>query len=385
MAREREGHAFVLGDRDLVAPLDRAGVHVTVVSRRTAPARYSRYTSAWLEDPRPSQRALSEALLERARTISGPVVLFYQQDDDLLFVSRHRAELATGLRFIVPDVDLVERLVDKAAFQELAAHHGLPVPPAWRLDSSEVAPDLDVSLPVVVKPLRRDVGWSSISSGKAVLVGRQEELHCLLATLATRRVPVLVQQLVAGPETAIESYHVYVDAAGDVAAEFTGRKVRTHPRVMGHSTALVTTDAPDVLDLGRATTRTLGLRGVAKLDFKRDPTGKLWLLEVNPRFTLWHHVGAAAGVNIPAMVWADLVGEPRPPAGRPGPGVRWCRVERDLLAAREEGIGLVAWLRWVAACETRAGLDPMDPVPLIASRILVPAGEALGRRFGRHG
>ena len=44
----------------------------------------------------------------------------------------------------------------------------------------------------------------------------------------------------------------------------------------------------------------LGLRGVAKLDFKRTAAGELVLLEVNPRFNLWHLPGAVAGVNLPA-------------------------------------------------------------------------------------
>jgi len=47
--------------------------------------------------------------------------------------------------------------------------------------------------------------------------------------------------------------------------------------------------------LGRELTERVGLRGFAKFDFKRDPDGRLWLLQVNPRFNLWHHVGADAG------------------------------------------------------------------------------------------
>jgi hypothetical protein len=58
------------------------------------------------------------------------------------------------------------------------------------------------------------------------------------------------------------------------------------------------------------------LTGGAKLDFKSAPDGRLLLLEINPRFNLWHHLGAVAGVNLPALVYADLVGLPRP-ATRP--------------------------------------------------------------------
>ena len=86
----------------------------------------------------------------------------------------------------------------------------------------------------------------------------------------------------------------------------------------------------------------LALTGVAKLDFKRDPHGNLRLLEINPRFNLWHHAGAVAGVNIPALVYADLVGMPRPPVARAKAGVRWCRMWKDLPAARADGMPLTS-------------------------------------------
>ena len=46
----------------------------------------------------------------------------------------------------------------------------------------------------------------------------------------------------------------------------------------------------------------LGLKGLVKLDFKRADDETLHLLEVNPRFSLWHHLGAVAGVNL----WVEL-------------------------------------------------------------------------------
>src|SRR2546428_7597212 len=44
---------------------------------------------------------------------------------------------------------------------------------------------------------------------------------------------------------------VYVDQRGDTVAEFTGRKLRTWPTSCGFSTALLTSDAPDVVAVGR--------------------------------------------------------------------------------------------------------------------------------------
>jgi hypothetical protein len=120
------------------------------------------------------------------------------------------------------------------------------------------------------------------------------------------------------------------------------------------------------------------LSGVAKLDFKRDPQGELRLLEINPRFNLWHHPGAIAGVNIPALVYADLTGLPRPPVRPAKPGIHWCRVWKDFPASRAAGVPLVPWLRWVLACEAKSSLSWDDPLPVVRStlhRLLGPQFE----------
>jgi predicted ATP-grasp superfamily ATP-dependent carboligase len=191
---------------------------------------------------------------------------------------------------------------------------------------------------------------------------------------------LLAQRLIRGGETQIESYHCYIDSSGAVAAEFTGRKIRTFPMVYGHTTALEITDAADVKRQGRVAAERVGLTGVAKFDFKRDADGTLHLLEINPRFTLWHHAGAVAGVNIPALVYADLTGTPRPRVGPVKVGVRWCRMWKDFPAARQSGVPLAAWLRWALRCEAKSALSWDDPTPLIGAG-LHAVTERLAARF----
>lgn len=175
---------------------------------------------------------------------------------------------------------------------------------------------------------------------------------------------LVVQELIPGPETRIESYHVYVDQRGEIVGEFTGRKIRTIPPEFGHSTALTLTDAADVLMLGRSLTAALGLRGVAKFDFKRGPDGRFNLLEVNPRFNLWHHLGAVGGVNLPALVYDDLVGRPRAaPLAQARAGVRWCKVPHDRPAAKAAGVPLWVWLRWALRSEAKTVVWD-DPMPV---------------------
>jgi predicted ATP-grasp superfamily ATP-dependent carboligase len=89
------------------------------------------------------------------------------------------------------------------------------------------------------------------------------------------------------------------------------------------------------------------------------------LLEVNARFNLWHLPGAVAGVNLPALVYADLVGLPRPPVRRVRAGVRWTVAWHDLGAARASRLSLARWAAWQLRCNTRHVLSLDDPMPFL--------------------
>jgi D-aspartate ligase len=231
-------------------------------------------------------------------------------------------------------------------------------------------PALEIAFPLVVKPLTRTPGWTG-------LVGARKALHLLgpdefaraWPTLAELPAELLVQQLIPGPESRVESFHVYIDAAGAIAAEFTGRKIRTYPQRYGRSTAVEVVWVPDVAELGREVVARLALRGVAKLDFKRDDRGRLHLLEINPRFNLWHYPAAVAGVNLPAIVYADLTGRERPAPTTLTRQVVWCDLLQDLRAARTAGISAPAWLWWMRRCRAICGLSWDDPLPFVRGKL----------------
>jgi D-aspartate ligase len=367
---DRQPLACVIGDMDLVRPLGLEGIRCAVLTEPLGLSRYSRFTAAaldWVDSATEPERMI-DVLLDFARAQPEPPILYYGKDWDLLLVSRERDRLRTAFRFAIADAELVETLVDKWRFQTLAEQLDLPVPRSRHLSADSIEPsELDLEFPLIAKPLtRQNATWKPIAgAGKAIEVRTPAELRELWPRVASAGIDMLVQELVPGPETRVESYHVYVDGDGAIAGEFTGRKIRTYPPAYGYSTAVTITDQADVAALGRDLVERLGLQGVAKFDFKRRPDGALRLLEVNPRFNLWHHAGAKAGVNLPALVYADVAGIPRPPARRARAGVRWCYHRNDARAAKAQGIPFVKWLPWALGCEAKSGLALDDPMPIL--------------------
>ncbi|MGH4000258.1 MAG: hypothetical protein ACRDTJ_22675 [Pseudonocardiaceae bacterium] len=360
---------------EIVRPLALAGIRSLVVAPAREGSQYSRHARAladwnWSASPRDREPELLDRLLRFAKQQPEPPALMYCCEASLLFVSRNRSRLQDVFRFVVPRAETVEQLADKVRFAALADRLDLPVPrtrllPLGLAISGRHHDDLE--FPLVVKPAHRDQGWEFTEPTKAVRVDSLADLRTMADRHPQAGSLFVLQQLVDGPESAIESYHVYVDCAGEVVGEFTGRKLRTLPPLYGYTTALTTTHNQDVLDLGRKIVQALDFTGVAKLDFKRSPTGQLFLLEINARFSLWHHVGARVGVNIPALVYADLTGEPRT-------GAQLCDVAtwvhpKDVFAARASGMRLGEWTRWAVRSKAKAYWSISDPMPLLITSI----------------
>jgi predicted ATP-grasp superfamily ATP-dependent carboligase len=371
---------------DLVSALGMAGLKSVVMADPDDPVRFSRHVVGTLPklDHWTEPEKLVSCLIQWALAQEEKAVLIPQTDGDLLLVSRNRAALSPHFRFTVADEWLLEQLIHKDRFQVLAHQLQLDVPAAHVIstDTASTIPR-GMRLPVVVKPLTRR-GLAGLSNeGKAIRIDSEAEFQALRGRRPTCDLDLLVQELVPGPESRIESWHGYIDDAGKLAGQFCGRKVRTWPLEYGHSTALQITATPDVARAGQDIAERLSLRGLVKMDFKRDPAGVLRLLEVNPRATLWLHPGAVAGVNLAALLHADLAEIPRPPVLPLRTGVTWCAPRDDWRAARALGMSRSAWLAWTLRCPARSGASWSDPTPFLRGQLAPALMRRLARAAGR--
>lgn len=369
---------------DLVRPLGLEGIPCVAAGPRGAPPRWSRYTSASIDLPDlwDEPEASVDRLIDFARKQEIPPVLVYQKDPAVLAISRYRHRLEPWFRFVVPDAQLVEDLVDKQRFHNRAVALGLPVPrTVFGRAGVEEAPIGSASFPAVVKPVVRQQpksSWRPVARGaKAILVGDAAELRSTWNRPELWGRLLAVQELIPGPETQVVSYHTYIDTDGRVIGEFTGRKIRTRPTAYGLSTAVEITDDSGVRTAGLKALRAFAFTGVAKVDLKLGPDGSLYVLEINARCSLWNHPGALAGVNIPAAMYRRLTDGNVPELPRARPGVTWCQLWGDSLAARSHGVGVADWVRFVRQSEARRAMHKDDPG---AAMGVVSYGARLGLR-----
>lgn len=366
--------ALVIGDMDLIRPLGLAGIR-TIAAGPTGPeTAWSRHSidSIRLPDLWHNEDEAVDALLRYGRTREDRPTIIYQKDPAVLLLSRHRETLGEFYRVLLPPAEAVEMLVDKMTFHAEATRRGLPVPSTLFVTGPETVEQASaLRFPVIVKPVLRDQTedhWAPVAAGaKAVMCATIDDLRVLVNRRELHSMRVVVQEYIVGSEPSLVSYHTLVTPEGRTVGEFTGRKIRTHPKEFGQSTAVEITDEPDVAALGRRVLSSFGFHGIAKVDMKRDQDGSLHLLEVNPRFNLWHHPGAIAGVNLPAAAHRYLVEGKVDALPRPTVGVRWVQIWGDRVAARERGVPVSQWLASVFEADARRAFHWDDPGAIVGA------------------
>jgi D-alanine-D-alanine ligase len=195
--------------------------------------------------------------------------------------------------------------MDKKHTKWLLERHGLPTPPWGTVRAPSPIPRGLPPCPVVVKP-------TCEGSTIGLRLVREE------AALA----PALAQSLAFGPEVMVEAYipgreltvgvvggkslpAVEILSPGDIYdydSKYTpGRSTYRVPAELEAGTASL------LADLASRTYGVLGCRGQARVDFRLDPQGRPWILEVNtiPGMTetsLLPKAAAAAGVGFDQLV-----------------------------------------------------------------------------------
>lgn len=371
----------VCGDLNLLRCLIGLGVPLCVAScDAREPTLRSRHAERpfLIAPPDDPDRAVADLEGIAGRFVERPV-LYYGNDATLLLVSRARERLARSFRFALPPPELVETLVDKSRFAELAGRRGLNVPPSARSEELGSAAELlaRIELPCAFKP-NCHTNWLSRRAPidhvpkKALRADTREQAIALYDELSSFG-PFIVQHWVEGGEDSVVSFHCYADEASRVLGWFVGRKIRTYPKEAGISTYLELVHDPDVTRVGHDIVSRLGIVGPLKIDFKRDArTGELYVFELNPRYTLWCYLGMASGVNLPALAYASLSGLAVPEQKPYRTDIRWLSFGNDLRTflrsyrpARE--LGFWDWLNSYRSNKIYDVFSWTDPGPSVAS------------------
>ena len=322
--------------------------------------------------------------------------LFVTNDGHLKVMLQYWDEFQQMFTGLFVTREMIEVSLDKSKFFTLAKKYDWPIPPTYY---SKELTDLDESVfPVIVKPLSRVTWFDSkvvqeVGKGKFYKVLRfqqKKEFDRIRERLDEEGVEYLVQKDIPGPESHILSFHSFFTEDSEPLCAFVGKKIRTYPAEYGMSTSLRLIDHPGLVTLSIDILKRIKFTGPIKLDYKLDEeTGQLYLLEMNPRYNIWHYLGARAGINIPALAYRYLLGEvPETMLTQYNTRIRWLNFENDLhsfFELRKKGkITFAEWLNSIKGKRIYQTLALDDPLPVVYGMYKTTQGifRRLRRVFG---
>lgn len=317
----------------IVRSLGKQGIPVCVVDDETSIARYSRHTTYAIQvhDLR-DERQIVEALLETGRTLKlQGWVLYPTREEIVAAIARCREQLRTMFRVPTPAWSTVRYAWDKRNTYTRAAGLGICTPRTWYPQSSSELPALESQLPLVIKPAIKEHFFYA-TRAKAWRADTLSELQERFAQAQDLVEPgeVMLQELIPGEGDQQFSFCGFFKE-GKALGSMVVQRLRQHPREFGRaSTYVESLDLPELVDISSRFLRAINYYGLVEMEYKYDRRdGSYKLLDVNARTWGYHSLGARAGVDFSAMLFADQVGQVVEPC-QARPGVKWIRLLTDL-------------------------------------------------------
>jgi predicted ATP-grasp superfamily ATP-dependent carboligase len=358
--------------------LGRMGVTVYAMGEADSTVRASRYCT-WIDVPLEGSLEDSWArclLSDQAEYLRGAVVLSCS-DAGLLVLARHRAKLLERYRLDDSETAAQLLVLDKLTTYKRAKEAGVPTPAFWETQSRDeiVALRDELVFPLMIKP-RLSHLFEEKFGRKHVVVETFDQLLAAYDRVSGGGLELLLMEQVPGGDDCLCSYYTYLDEASRPLFHFTKRIIRRYPTGMGAACYHVTDRVPEIGESGNRLFKHVGLRGLANIEFKRDPRDGVYkLIECNARFTASNCLVSASGVRLAEFVYNRLAGRPLPEMDGWVSGKRLWDPARDFKAFCElrgmRRLSLVAWFKSVLHRQTFAYFAWSDPMPAVA-RVLKP-------------
>jgi len=377
MKKENKEIAIVFGlfetGLGVIRSLGRNGIKVYGVDYNKDIAYYSRYVKPLIcPHPLKDSELFVDWLIKKFGDSTEKIPIFISADDFLMAISKHRDKLKRFLSFnLVPHL-LLEQIGNKYQQYLLAKNANIIVPQTWVIKTFDDLSALKSNdrWPLLLKGM--DVNsWRAVFGGttKGFVCNNLSEIQEKTSEAIKNDVPIIIQQIISGPDTNHFKYCAYINSSGEILAELCLRKIRQLPVRFGVGAVVETINYPELIEVGRHFFTNIDFTGVGSAEFKIDEKdGKLKLIELNPRYWQQNSIGEKSGVNFPMVNYFDLKKYQMPQKENPKEKVLWINRYMDFssfLQYRKEGLLTFSeWRKSLKGKKVYSDFAWDDPIPL---------------------
>jgi len=226
----------------------------------------------------------------------------------ILFISKHQERLRGVAKFLLPDVDKIDLVNNKANLANLAKELDIPHPRTFILSSLDELSKLNgyLNYPLIIK-FRVDQGLYFYPRKRYKIVENKEQLIKSYKEMAACQELPVIQEVVNGDSYAVS---MLVDADSNIKASFMHKRIRTYPYRGGPSSLCESCYKKELVDCAKKIVNSIKWKGIINFEFKYDEvSGKFYLIEINPRF--WGSLSLAieSDINFPYLLYLILAGK----------------------------------------------------------------------------
>lgn len=363
----------------VIRSLGRKGIPVHVLDHEFSIGRFSRYCRSFTVAPSPTKEIeyLSFLLAFSKKLKAGRWVLYANNDRVVGLLSKHKKILEEHYYIPTPGWEVIKYVYNKKNAYQLAESLGIPTPRTYYPQDISDVEKLDMSFPVIIKPATRD-NFFDIFRKKAFLIRDRQHLLQTYQKVCDFMDPseVLIQEFIpVGPKHLYSFCPFFKE--GKVVARIMARRSRQHPMDFGHSTTFAeTVHIPELEDMGKKFLEKIGYYGLAEVEFMFDTRDKKYkFLEVNARVWGWHTLAIGAGIDLPYLLFQDIIGQPiRIPTSQSD--VKWIRLITDIpIVIGEMMKGRMSLKDYVSSLRGKkefAVFSLDDPLPFFVEFLMIP-------------
>ncbi len=251
---------------------------------------YSKYIKSFLvPHPQKNSDKLFEFLLNKCREFDQKPILIPCSEDYLAFLNSYRDELQNYFLFILPESNILKKILDKSSQFEMAKRVSLDVPLYINISVQsdlEQIPD-HFKYPLIIKGLDQVI-WKNKVNEKAFLAQAKTDLFEIGNDLIKKNVPFIVQEQIRGEINENFEYNALM-IDGKIIEQQVIQKIQQYPLDFGTACCIKTVDNKDVETMGAKFVTENGLTGFSNTEFKFDKTtNKYYFIETNAR--VWQQI-----------------------------------------------------------------------------------------------
>ena len=280
-------------------------------------SRYVRFFHSPDSFAQPSE--LCRFIIEKAKKEIEKPVIFPTRDHDVIFLDKFRENLEPYFIIPQPAHPILDVVFNKWKLYNISKECKVAAPISYLIKSETELRQIssEIKYPVLLKPVyatdwRRDKIWKIIER-KAIFVRSGKDILSEYGKFSHLAPTLLVQEYITGDDNDIFTFCSYCNKNSEIISSFNTRKIVQVPEKFGTGVVVQSVVNDDITQSSERLLRHIGFSGVSEIEYKQDPqTGNYYLIEINPRFWDQHTLSESFGINLPLIVYYDLLGKGAP-------------------------------------------------------------------------